>query len=63
MQIYPAHAQSHPGPSCSKLMMSLVNILLKPFLIIRYGTHANIFAEKMRVAFAKLLTFFQQKYL
>ena len=34
-----------PGPSCSKLMMPLVNESLK--LIIKYGIYANIFAEKM----------------
>ena len=35
------------GPSCSKLMMSLVNILIKT-LIIKYAIYANIFAaEKM----------------
>ena len=39
-----------PGPSCSKLMMSLVNVSL--ILIIKYGIYANIFAEKMWVAFA-----------
>ena len=40
-------------PSCSKLMMSLVNISLKvKTLIIKYSIYANIFAEKMCVAFA-----------
>ena len=45
--------------------MLLVNDIVKTF-IIKYGIYANIFAEKMWVAFAvakKLLTFFQQKYL
>ena len=32
------------GPSCSKLTMSLVNIVKT--LIIKYGIYANIFAEK-----------------
>ena len=34
-----------PGPSCSKLTMSLVNGIVKT-LIINYGIYANIFAEK-----------------
>ena len=29
-------------------------------MIIKYGIYATIFAEKMWVAFAKLLTFFQK---
>ena len=35
------------GPSCSKLTMSLVNIIIK------YGIHANIFAEKNVGSFCK----------
>ena len=51
-----------PGPSCSKITMSLVNNSLK-FLIEWYANMLKFFAEKMWVAFAvqKLLTFFQQK--
>ena len=37
-----------PGPSCSKLMMLLVNIVKT--LIIKYGIYTNIFAEKILVA-------------
>ena len=33
-----------PGPSCSKLTMSLVNVVKT--LTIKYGIYANIFAEK-----------------
>ena len=33
-----------PGPGCSKLTMSLVNVSLK--LIVKYSIYANIFAEK-----------------
>ena len=39
-------AKYHPGPSCSKLTMSLVDISLKLCI------DAHIFAEKIRVAFA-----------
>ena len=41
----------YSGLSCSKLTMSLVNVSLK-LLTIKYGIYANIFAEKMWVAFA-----------
>ena len=41
---------SDSGPSCSKLTVSLVKLPLK--LILKYGIYANIFAEKMWVAFA-----------
>ena len=44
--------QYSPGPSCSKLTMSLVNVSLK--LIIKYGTYANFFAEKMYIFSAKI---------
>ena len=49
------------GPSCSKLTMSLVNIV--KIYIQWYANMLKFFAEKMWVAFAlqKLLTFFQQK--
>ena len=40
--------QYKPGPSCSRLTISLVNVSL----IIKYGIYTNIFAEKMWVAFA-----------
>ena len=39
-----------PGPSYSKLTMSLVNVVKT--LIIKYGIYANIFVEKMWEAFA-----------
>ena len=48
------------GPSCSKLTMSLVNVSLK-FFIFKYGIWANIFAEKMRVAFVKATHIFSAK--
>ena len=53
------HSKSS-GPSCSKLTLSLVNIV--KILIIKYGIYANSFAEK-KCDLQKLLTFFQQKYL
>ena len=51
-----------PGPSCSKLTMSLINDSLK-FTSSDMQIFWIFFAEKMWVAFAvqKLLTFFQQK--
>ena len=51
-----------PGPSCSKLMTSLVNDSLN-FSIKWYTNMLKFFAEKLWVAFAvqKLLTFFEQK--
>ena len=44
MFIIASDKMGYPGSSCSKLKMLLVNISLK-LLIIKYGTHANIFAE------------------
>ena len=46
-----SHNIHFPGPSCSKLTMSLVKVIVKTF-IIKYGIQANIFAEKKKVAFA-----------
>ena len=46
-----SHNIHFPGPSCSKLTMSLVNVIVKTF-IIKYSIQANIFAENKKVAFA-----------
>ena len=46
------------GPSCSKLTMSLVNILLK--LIIKYGIYDNMFAEKNVSSFCSYSQFFSK---
>ena len=57
-QLKNRHFSYLSGPSCSKLMMPLVNILT---LIIKYGIYTNIFAEKMWVAFAKATHIFSAK--
>ena len=43
---------NHSGSSCSKLTMSLVNVPLKLWSLNTAYTYANIFAEKLWVAFA-----------
>ena len=62
---YHLESYKRPGPSCSNIVSLTCSLMIKKLtvLVSNISNSQVFFAEKkMRVAFAKLVIFFQQKF-